>query len=79
MNKEQLKDMVRIAQRNKQELRDKEYHIGFDTYYVTGIGPESIKAYKNEELQPKFFRYFQREGENLLVSLVNSLAQSRLL
>lgn len=58
---------------NKKYLKWAEYECDGDVYYVIGIGPFAIKAYKNHSDWWKWYRYSTQEGQTLLQALMNAL------
>lgn len=70
-----LKEKIRTICNKKEELKWTEYEIYNDYYYITGIGPESIKASKNNEKE-KYYRYTTEEGQRILQTLINFIGQS---
>lgn len=70
-----LKEKIRMICNKKEELKWTEYEIYDDSYYITGIGPESIKASKNDENE-KYYRYTTEEGQKILQVLANFVGQS---
>lgn len=57
----------------KKKLKFVEYELNSDTYYVTGIGKDAIKAFKNGETRPKFYNYFSIEGQRLLEKMASTV------
>ena len=70
-----LRKKIELICNKKEELKWTEYEIYNDSYYITGIGPESIKASKNNEKE-KYYRYTTEEGQRILQTLVNFIGQS---
>ena len=64
---------------NKDELKSVEYNINGHVYFITGIGPIAVKAYKDESEKPEFFGYSTTEGQYILKALMNVLQQSILI
>lgn len=64
---------------NKFELKYCSYEIENNEYFVIGIGPEAILAYKNQEKELRYFRYEQDEGNELLNKLFYSIEQKTLI
>ena len=60
-------------EKNKEELKWVEYEVNGNVYYVVGIGPNAIKAIKNDDDEPKFFNYLTTEGQYLLKELISTL------
>ena len=72
----EIKEEIRAINFNKKELKLVEYDINGHVYFVIGIGPIAIKAYKDNSKKPKYFGYSTTEGQYILKKLMNVLQQS---
>lgn len=72
------KDINKIC-KYKLELKNNIYSVNGHTYNIIGIGVESIKAYKDTDIQPKYFRYNTTEGQYLLNTLLEKVEQTVLI
>ena len=61
---------------NKADLKQVSYLIESNEYFVTGIGKEAIRAYKNDNDEEQYFRYSTKEGKSILNYLYNKIGQS---
>lgn len=75
----EMKEEIKAVNFNKDELKLVEYDINGHTYFVIGIGPIAVKAYKDESEKPEFFGYSTTEGHYILKALMNVLQQSILI
>ena len=74
-----IRPIIKSVNENKRELKYCEYESTGNTYYVTGIGGKSIKAYKNNNVQEEYFFYNTTEGQRLLNELLSSLENQTVL
>lgn len=73
----EIKPYVKTLNERKEEIKGVEYECSNGhSYLVTGIGPDSIKAYKDDSLKEDFYHYFTTEGQYLLETLMDSIGQS---
>lgn len=70
-----LESKINTVCTQKDDLKWTEYQVKDDYYYVSGIGPEAIKASKNGEPE-EYYRYEEEEGQKLLQELMNFTGQS---
>ena len=73
---EEVKNKINKINENKSDLKRVSYLIGNNEYFITGIGTESIRAYKNDSEKEEYFRYETKEGDTLLNHLYNKIGQS---
>ena len=69
----EIKQEIDTINERKDNLKGVEYEVNGHQYFVIGIGPIAIKAYKDEEDEAEFFHYFTTEGQYLLRKLVSTL------
>ena len=74
-SRSEIKHLINTVNKreNKKQLKFVEYELNSDTYYVTGIGKDAIKALKNNETRPKFYNYFSLEGQQLLKKIASTI------
>lgn len=70
----EIKDLIVLANKEKEKLKRNEYIVNGDIYFVTGIGGMAIKAYKNYSKEAEFFNFLNSlEGQKLLEKICNSI------
>lgn len=75
----EIKNDIRTAIEHKINLKHDLYMMDGHSYQVTGIGPDAIQAFKDNDNKPKYFRYGSTEGQYLLEVLLKSINQSVLI
>lgn len=68
-----IKEDIHKINNNKFALKRRAYKCDDMVYLVTGIGYNSIKVYKNNDIKESYLKYNTREGQYLLEVLVNYL------
>lgn len=76
LDRDTMRSIVRVLNRNKKNLKNCEYEFDGITYFIVGIGPEAIKAIKGSDESAKYFRYSQLEGQYLANKLLSCIQQS---
>lgn len=75
----EIKEEIKAINFNKDNLKLAEYEINGHMYFIVGIGPIAIKAYKDNAENPEFFGYSTTEGQYILKTLMNFVKQSVLI
>lgn len=75
----EIQPLINGVVKNKDKLKFAEYECNGNTYYVTGIGGKSIRAYKNNNIREEFFFYNTTEGQFLLKEISTLLKNQTVL